>query len=147
MSLGTFAAIVSLVACLHVAFWAVRKPDATAASVEGKLPSVSYNRFAESTPDGLRIPEAQIRADLTEIAKHAKAVRTYASTQGLERVPEIARELGLKVTLGIWLDKDTARNEREIATALDLARERPDQPGCVAAAEWLAGSALESRRR
>ena len=46
MSLGTFAAIVSLVACLHVAFWAVRKPDATAASVEGKLPSVSYNRFA-----------------------------------------------------------------------------------------------------
>jgi cellulose synthase/poly-beta-1,6-N-acetylglucosamine synthase-like glycosyltransferase/exo-beta-1,3-glucanase (GH17 family) len=122
MSLGVFAVLVSLVACLHLEFWALTKPDLTAASVEGKLPSVSYNRFAEQTPDGLKIPEAQIRADLTEIAKHARAVRTYASTQGLERVPEIAAELGLKVTLGVWIDKDSARNEREIATALDLAR-------------------------
>ena len=83
MLLGAFAAVVSLVACMHIAYWALKKPDTSAASVEGKLPSVSYNRFAERTPDGLRIPEAQIRADLTEIAKHAKAVRTYASTQGL----------------------------------------------------------------
>jgi cellulose synthase/poly-beta-1,6-N-acetylglucosamine synthase-like glycosyltransferase/exo-beta-1,3-glucanase (GH17 family) len=122
MSLWTFAAIVSLLACIHLGFWALRKPDTTAASVEDKLPSVSYNRFAEPSPDGLRIPEAQIRADLIAIAAHAKAVRTYASTQGLERVPEIAAELGLAVTLGVWLDKDKARNEREIATALDLAR-------------------------
>ena len=122
MSLGSFAAIVCLVACVHLAFWALNKPHPTAASVEGRLPSVSYNRFAQRTADGLRIPEAQIRADLTEIAKHAKAVRTYASTQGLERVPEIAAELGLTVTLGVWIDKDEARNQREIATAVDLAR-------------------------
>jgi cellulose synthase/poly-beta-1,6-N-acetylglucosamine synthase-like glycosyltransferase/exo-beta-1,3-glucanase (GH17 family) len=122
MSLSAFAAVVGLVACLHLAFWALRNPDTTAPSVEGRLPSVSYNRFAEPSPDGLRIPEAQIRADLAEIAKHAKAVRTYASTQGLERVPEIAAELGLTVTLGVWLDRDKVRNECEIATALDLAR-------------------------
>jgi cellulose synthase/poly-beta-1,6-N-acetylglucosamine synthase-like glycosyltransferase/exo-beta-1,3-glucanase (GH17 family) len=122
MSLGTFAAIVSLVACLHLAYWALQNPDTTAPSIEEKLPSVSYNRFAEPSPDGLRIPEAQIRSDLTAIAAHARAVRTYASTQGLEHVPAIAAELGLTVTLGIWLDKDKARNEREIATALDLAR-------------------------
>ncbi|THD51759.1 MAG: glycosyltransferase [Bradyrhizobium sp.] len=126
MSLGTFAAVVSLVACLHLAFWASRNPHATAPSVEGRLPSVSYNRFAEPSPVGLRVPEAQIRADLTAIANNAKAVRTYASTQGLERVPAIAAELGLTVTLGVWLDKDKARNEREIATALDLARRYPN---------------------
>src|ERR1700681_2071376 len=123
MSLGAFAAIVSLVAGMHLAFWALKNPNTTAPSVEDKLPSVSYNRFAEQTPDGLRIPEARIRTDLTAIAAHAKAVRTYASTQGLERVPEIAAELGLTVTLGIWLDKDKARNEREITTALALARQ------------------------
>ena len=126
MSLGTFAAIVGLVACMHLAFWALTNPNTTAPSVEGKLPSVSYNRFAEQTPDGLRIPEARIRTDLTAIAAHAKAVRTYASTQGLERVPKIAAELGLTVTLGVWIDKDEARNEREIATALDLARRYPN---------------------
>jgi len=49
----------------------------------------------------LVVSEAPIRADLTAIAKQAKAVSTYASTNGLERVPEIAAELGLTVTLGI----------------------------------------------
>jgi cellulose synthase/poly-beta-1,6-N-acetylglucosamine synthase-like glycosyltransferase/exo-beta-1,3-glucanase (GH17 family) len=122
MSLGTFAAIVSLVACMHLAYWALKNPNTTAPSVEDKLPSVSYNRFAEQTPDGLKIPEARIRTDLTAIAAHAKAVRTYASTQGLERVPGIAAELGMTVTLGVWIDKDEARNQREIETALDLAR-------------------------
>src|SRR5258707_809553 len=72
------------------------------------------------------VSEEGIRADLTAIAKQAKAVRTYGSNKGLAHVPEIARELGLTVTLGIWLDKDKARNEREIATALDLARHYPN---------------------
>src|ERR1700730_1930666 len=122
MSLGAFAVIVGLVACAHLGYWALKKPDTAAASVDGKLPSVSYNRFAQKTPDGLIVPEAQLRTDLTAIAAYAKSVRTYASTQGLERVPAIAAEFGLTVTLGIWLDKNKARNEREIATALDLAR-------------------------
>ena len=126
MSLGAFAVVVGLVACLHLGFWALKKPDTAAASVDDRLPSVSYNRFAQKTPAGLIVPEAQIRTDLTAIAGYAKSVRTYASTQGLERVPAIAAELGLTVTLGIWLDKDKARNEREIATALDLARRYPN---------------------
>jgi len=82
MSLWTFAAIVTLLACIHLGFWALRKPDTAAASVDDKLPSVSYNRFAEPSPDGLRIPEAQIRADLAVIAKHAKAVRTFDARPG-----------------------------------------------------------------
>ena len=137
MSLGTFAAIVALVACMHLGFWALKNPNTTAASVEGRLPSVSYNRFAEKSSDGLRVTEAQIRADLTVIAAHARAVRTYASTQGLERVPDIAAELGLAVTLGIWIDKDNARNEREIATALELARRYPNVTRLVVGNETL----------
>jgi exo-beta-1,3-glucanase (GH17 family) len=58
------------------------------------------------------VSEAQIRADLTPIAKQANAVSTYASTNGLERVLEIAAELGLTVTLGIWIDKNEARNQQ-----------------------------------
>jgi hypothetical protein len=45
MSLGPFAAIVTLVACMHAASRGLKKRDATAASVEGRLPSVFYNRF------------------------------------------------------------------------------------------------------
>jgi exo-beta-1,3-glucanase (GH17 family) len=137
ISLGTFAGILTLVAGLHLGVWASKNPNATAASVEGSLPSVSYNRFAEQSSDGSGVTEAQIRTDLMVIAAHANAVRTYASTQGLERVPEIAAELGLKVTLGIWIDKDNARNEREIATALELARRRPNVTRLVVGNETL----------
>jgi len=41
---------------------------------------------------------------------------------------------------------DPGRRNAEGKIALDLARERPDQPSCVAVAEWLAGNALEPRR-
>jgi cellulose synthase/poly-beta-1,6-N-acetylglucosamine synthase-like glycosyltransferase/exo-beta-1,3-glucanase (GH17 family) len=127
MSLAVVAMILCLVAGMHLAFWGLVEPRSAAALVEGKLPSVSYNRFAKpSSAAGLAVSEAQIRTDLTAIAKQAKAIRTYASTLGLERVPEIAAELGLAVTLGIWIDKDEARNQREIASALDLARRYPN---------------------
>ena len=118
----TVVLILCLVAGLHLALWRLAEPRRAAAQVEAQLASVSYNRFAKPSSVDLGVPEARIRADLTAIAKQAKAVRTYASTQGLESVPEIAAELGLTVTLGIWIDKDEARNKREIETALDLAR-------------------------
>jgi len=126
MPIVTVVVILCLVAGLHLAFWGLAEPHTAAAPVEGKLPSVSYNRFAKRSSADLAVSEAQIRADLTAIAKQSKAIRTYASTKGLEHVPEIAAELGLTVTLGIWIDKDEVRNEREIKTALDLARRYPN---------------------
>src|ERR1700733_9112327 len=126
MPLGILAIVLGLVACLHLAFWALKNPATTAASIEDRLASVSYNRFVGSPSSGRTVPEARIRTDLTAIAGQAKAIRTYASTQGLERVPEIAAELGLDVTVGAWIGPDSARNEREIASALALARHNPN---------------------
>ncbi len=140
MSLGTLALVLGLVACLHLAVWALKNPATTAASVEDRLASVSYNRFVGSPSAGRTVPEARIRADLTAIAGQAKAVRTYASTQGLERVPKIAAKLGLDVTLGAWIDNDNARNEREIASALELARHNPNVKRLVVGNERCSGT-------
>src|ERR1700729_3778293 len=126
MPLGTVIFVLGLVACLHLALWALKNPATTAASVDDRVASVSYNRFEGSPSSGRTVPEARIRTDLTAIAGQAKAIRTYASTQGLERVPKIAAELGLDVTVGAWIGPDSARNEREIASALDLARHNPN---------------------
>lgn len=134
MSFVTFGVIICLIAALHFAFFAVRNRHTSAPSVEEKLPSLSYNRFASKQSE---IPAAQIRADLTAIAAQAKAVRTYSSTQGLELVPPIAAELGLTVSLGIWISKDGARNEREISTALELARRYPNVSRLVVGNETL----------
>jgi ankyrin repeat protein len=51
------------------------------------------------------------------------------------------------VKLLVEAGADPGRRNGEGKTALDLARARPEQAGCVAVVEWLVGSAPEPRRR
>ena len=120
----TVAAVLALVACVHAGLWALLRTEQRAPDFAGQLASVSYSPFADSShPDrGARPTAEQIRADLKAIAPYTRAIRTYSATGGAELVPPIAAEFGLKVTVGAWIDKDQARNEREIQSALDLAR-------------------------
>ena len=120
----TVVAVLALVACVHAGLWALLRTEQRAPDFTGQLASVSYSPFADSShPDrGARPTAEQIRADLKAIAPYTRAIRTYSATGGAELVPPIAAEFGLKVTVGAWIDKDKARNEREIASALDLAR-------------------------
>jgi exo-beta-1,3-glucanase (GH17 family)/cellulose synthase/poly-beta-1,6-N-acetylglucosamine synthase-like glycosyltransferase len=120
----TVAAVLALVACVHAGIWALLRPVGTAPDFTGQLASISYSPFKDSShPDsGPRPTAEQIRADLAAIAPYTRAIRTYSSTGGAELIPPIAAEFGLKVTVGAWIDKDQARNEREINSALSLAR-------------------------
>ena len=120
----TVAAVLALVACVHAGLWASLRTKETAPDFKGQLASISYAPFVASQhPDfGDRPTVEQIRADLRAIAPYARAVRTYSATGGAELIPPIAAEFGLKVTVGAWIDKDHERNEREIRSALDLAR-------------------------
>jgi exo-beta-1,3-glucanase (GH17 family)/cellulose synthase/poly-beta-1,6-N-acetylglucosamine synthase-like glycosyltransferase len=120
----TVAAVVALVVCVHAGLWALLHRQHSVATVDVPLASVSYSPFTRSQhPDhGDRPTAQQIRADLKLISPYTNAIRTYSSTGGVELVPAIAAEFGLKVTLGIWIDKDERRNEREIQSAIALAR-------------------------
>jgi GPH family glycoside/pentoside/hexuronide:cation symporter len=57
------------------------------------------------------------------IAPYIRSIRTFSCTEGHELIPRIAREMGLKTMVGAWLSADRARNEREIASLLQLAQE------------------------
>jgi len=120
----TVAAVLALVACVHAGMWALLRSQGTAPGFTGQLASVSYSPFADSShPDtGARPTAEQIRSDLKAIAPYTRAIRTYSTTGGAELIPPIAAEFGLKVTVGAWIDKDQARNEREIRSAIELAR-------------------------
>jgi exo-beta-1,3-glucanase (GH17 family)/cellulose synthase/poly-beta-1,6-N-acetylglucosamine synthase-like glycosyltransferase len=120
----TVAAVLALVACVHAGLWVLLRTEQNPPDFSGKLESVSYAPFVDSShPDsGQRPTPEQIRADLAAIAPHTKAIRLYSSTGGAELVPPIAAEFGLKVTVGAWIDKDQERNQREIRSALELAR-------------------------
>ena len=135
----TVAAVLALVACVHVGLWALLQTETTAPDIERQLASVSYSPFAHSDhPDGQDRPTAaQIRADLKAIAPYTKAIRTYSSTGGAELVPPIAAEFGLRVTVGAWISKDQARNEREIRAAIELARHNSNVDAIVVGNETI----------
>jgi exo-beta-1,3-glucanase (GH17 family)/cellulose synthase/poly-beta-1,6-N-acetylglucosamine synthase-like glycosyltransferase len=118
------AAVVALVVCVHAGLWSLLQRQQAVANIDAPLASVSYSPYAQSQhPDyGDRPTPEQIRADLKILSPYTNTIRTYSSTGGGELVPAIAAEFGLKVTLGIWIDKNEARNEREIQSAIALAR-------------------------
>ncbi len=135
----TVAAVLALLACVHAGLWASLRTKETAPDFTGQLASVSYAPFVASKhPDwGERPTVEQIRADLKAIAPYTRAIRLYSSTGGAELVPPIAAEFGLKVTVGAWIDKNQDRNEREIRSALDLARRNSNVNAIVVGNETM----------
>ncbi|MBR1220150.1 glycosyltransferase [Bradyrhizobium sp. U87765 SZCCT0131] len=135
-------AVVAVLLCVtaaHAALWGLLRDKQDAPDFKGILPSVSYAPFdGTGHPDVDNIPTAEkIRADLKTLAPLTKAIRLYSSTGGVELVPPIANEFGLKVTVGAWIDKNTERNEREIAAAIDLAKRNSNVIGIVVGNETI----------
>ena len=98
---------------------------------------------ANRTPltPGLIISPEQIAEDLAEIAKISECVRTYSVDNGLDKVPELAAKVGLKVLLGVWIGRNRLKNALLIETAISLAR---DYPGVITAI--VVGNELLLRR-
>jgi exo-beta-1,3-glucanase (GH17 family) len=93
-----------------------------------KLLCVSYAPFrGDQTPlvPTTYIPAEQISEDLAQLAKISDCVRTYSNENGLDRVPELAAKVGLKVIQGIWLTGNRQRNFVQISTGIRLAKEYP----------------------
>jgi glucan 1,3-beta-glucosidase len=93
-----------------------------------KLLCVSYAPFRDAqTPLLLttQISPGQIAEDLEQLAKISNCVRTYSIENGLDRVPEFAAKVGLKVIQGIWLGSNRLKNLAQISTAVALAKEYP----------------------
>src|SRR6202795_4673185 len=132
-------AVLVFVAAIHAALWGLLRERQEAPDFTGMLPSVSYAPF-EGTghPDVDNVPNAErIRSDLKKLSTITRAIRLYSSTGGVELVPPIAAEFGLKVTVGAWIDKNVERNEREIDAAISLARRNSNVIGVVVGNETI----------
>ncbi|WP_029582959.1 glycosyltransferase [Bradyrhizobium sp. URHD0069] len=132
-------AVLLFVTAAHAGLWGLLQGKQEAPDFRGTLPSVSYAPFEGTAhPDVDNIPSAEkIRADLKKLAPLTRAIRLYSSTGGVELVPPIAAEFGLKVTVGAWIDKNTDRNEREIDAAISLARRNSNVIGVVVGNETI----------
>jgi exo-beta-1,3-glucanase (GH17 family) len=69
-----------------------------------------------------QLEDAQILARLEVIRPYTSWVRTFSCTDGNQRTPRLAHQLGLKTLVGAWLGADRAKNEAELASAIEVAR-------------------------
>jgi exo-beta-1,3-glucanase (GH17 family)/glycosyltransferase involved in cell wall biosynthesis len=132
-------AVLLLVTAVHAGLWGLLQDKQAAPDFHGILPSVSYAPFdGTGHPDIDNIPTVEkIRADLKKLATMTKAIRLYSSTGGVELVPAVAAEFGLKVMVGAWIDKNVDRNKREIDAAITLARRNSNVIGVVVGNEVI----------
>lgn len=98
---------------------------------EGKrLQCASYSPYRNPGQSPLNpgyvVPVAQIEEDLRVLAWRFECVRIYSIDQGLDQVPRIAREVGLKVLLGVWIGRDSVKNDQELAHGIALANANAD---------------------
>ena len=132
-------AVLMCVAAAHAGLWGLFREKQDAPDFRGQLPSVSYAPFdGTGHPDVDNFPTPEkIRADLKVLAPITKAVRLYSSTGGPEMVPPLANEAGVKVTVGAWIDKNVDRNEREMVSAVELAKRNSNVNGIVVGNETI----------
>jgi exo-beta-1,3-glucanase (GH17 family) len=107
----------------------VQLPSVRAAPMQ-RFPCVSYSPFRHPDINPFnylaKVTVAQIEADLNILKSHTNCIRTYGLTQGLDSVPEVARKIGMKVRLGVWLARDPVQNQAQLERGLALARLYPD---------------------
>lgn len=90
--------------------------------VAGKIHGICFSPYIEGQGPGTLITEQQVKQRLALIAPHVNWIRTFSCTEGNQLIPKVAKEFGLKVLTGIWLDDDLENNELELQNAIELAQ-------------------------
>jgi exo-beta-1,3-glucanase (GH17 family)/cellulose synthase/poly-beta-1,6-N-acetylglucosamine synthase-like glycosyltransferase len=116
-----------VIACVvSVVTWAALDRPVDAPDWNAPIRGFSYNpSHLYSKSDIEHFSEERLRADMEQMHENTNRVRIYSVDRGLDRLPVIANELGMKVALGIWIGADKAQNEKEIEEALKVIRENP----------------------
>jgi exo-beta-1,3-glucanase (GH17 family)/cellulose synthase/poly-beta-1,6-N-acetylglucosamine synthase-like glycosyltransferase len=132
------ACVVVCAAALHACVWFALQDRVIPPDAKGTLASVSFSPINPDLDGQVdETTEAQIRSDLEAIAPYTRTVRTYGSTDGLELVPKLAAEYGLRVTLGAWIDEREEHNEQEIESAIALTKEHRNIDGVIVGNETI----------
>src|SRR3954470_16346268 len=130
-------AVLLFVTAAHAGLWGLFQHKQPAPDFRGVLPSLSYTPFEPGHVVDSTLDPERIRADLKRLSTVTRAIRSYSSTEGNELVPPIAAEFGLKVMLGTWINKDPDHNQREIESAIALAKRNSNVNGIVVGNETV----------
>ena len=123
--------LTSLTIIASVWWWLAEPVTLARAPIDAanKLECVSYAPFRDNqTPLNplVEVSAEQIREDLVEVAKISRCIRIYSVDNGLDKVPELASQVGLKVLLGVWIGNNHVKNAQLVDTAVALSKKYPD---------------------
>ena len=91
--------------------------------LENGIHGICFSSYLEGQAPGSFVSEDQIRKRIGTIKPFTSWIRTFSCTDGIELVPKIAKENGLKVMAGAWLGDDKEKNEVEIENLVKLVKE------------------------
>ena len=123
---GLFLAL--LVAAANVGLWAWINRPVPIANWSGQVEGLAFSAFQryQSPHQDTHPSDDELASDLRIIARTAKRVRTYSSLESAG-IPRLARDLGLNVMAGAWLDRRGDNNEVELEALFSAAHQRYDR--------------------
>ncbi len=115
-----------LVAAANFGLWAWANQPANAPAWTGPIHGFAYSAYRrfQSPLTGDYPTPAEISADLAMLSHYTHRIRTYAALQTPE-IPRLARNYGMHVMAGAWLDRDKRHNEQELKALIALAHRYP----------------------
>jgi exo-beta-1,3-glucanase (GH17 family) len=121
------------------ASFACNQPLPVAAPGQLTLSGVGYSPYhAGQDPNHSIYPSAaEIAADMPTLSAVTNYIRVYGSTGPAPEIVQAAQAAHLCVSLGIWLDRDSAANAAEIAAGIRLARQYPAVRSVIVGSEVL----------
>lgn len=116
--------IAAAFAALTVAVWAFVNRPASEPPWPAHIQGFAFSpfRLGEDPTRDVMPTDGEIDADLKLLAGKINAVRTYSDDGSLGDVPQLAARHGINVAIGAWIDDHHDKNERQIETAIELAR-------------------------
>jgi exo-beta-1,3-glucanase (GH17 family)/cellulose synthase/poly-beta-1,6-N-acetylglucosamine synthase-like glycosyltransferase len=116
--------IAAAFAALTCAVWAFLNRPAAEPPWPAHIQGFAFSPFrtGEDPTHHVMPTDAEIDTDLKLLAGKINAVRTYSVDGSLGDVPQLAERHGINVAVGAWIDDHRDANERQLETAIELAR-------------------------
>ncbi|MBK7446244.1 MAG: glycosyl hydrolase [Ignavibacteria bacterium] len=116
-----FFALVVLTVVMHGCVTEVDPPFTPSYKIYGLC--FSPYKDGQNPNNSVQITEAQIREMRDIVVPYTTWIRTFGMDNGLENIPRIAHENGLKVAAGAWISNDHAANQTQVLKLIEKAKQ------------------------
>jgi glycoside/pentoside/hexuronide:cation symporter, GPH family len=90
---------------------------------QNKMYGICFSAYTENQNPGDSITQQQIIKRLTLLQNHTNWIRVFSCTNGHEKIPAIAKQMGFNVLMGAWIGQNASENEKEIKALISLVNE------------------------